>query len=168
MGDVPRICQWYWSCCHFWQLIPGMNNKIIIILHQREDDQFVKSIKNWAKDCPLMRWSTSGRPYIKLFCHRCTKGPGRRGSCNAGRQGGLSWMHIYILSLISWQRRGWQAEHQGSPLWGSGCVSATIDSFPKGEGALLTISSCARKRNGINEHIIFLLENDSSLIINPE
>lgn len=101
MGDVPRICQWYWSCCHFWQLIPGMNNKIIIILHQREDDQFVKSIKNWAKDCPLMRWSASGRPCVRLLCHRYTKGPGGRGYCNAGRQGGLSWMHIYILSLIS-------------------------------------------------------------------
>lgn len=66
MGDVPLICQWYWSCCHFWQLIPGMNNKIIIILHQREDDQFVKSIKNRAKDCPLMRWSVSGRPTSSL------------------------------------------------------------------------------------------------------
>lgn len=55
-------------------------------------------------------------------------------------------MHIYILSLISSGRRAWQAEHQGSPLWGLGCVYASIDIFPTGQEALLTISSCARKR----------------------
>lgn len=170
MGDVPRICQWCWSCCHSWQLILEMNNKIIIILHQREDGQFVKSIKNWAKDCPLMRWSTSRRPYIKLVCHWCsTKGAWREGPLLGWRKEGRLVLDAHLHIVIDQPlEREWQEQHQGCPWWGSGSVYATSDSFPVGREALVTTSSCARKRNGINGHIISLLEDDSSLIINPQ
>lgn len=39
------------SCCHFWQLIAGTNNKIIIILCQRKNGHFVALITNRAAPC---------------------------------------------------------------------------------------------------------------------
>lgn len=39
------------SSCHFWQLIPGTNNKIIIILCQRKNGHFVALITNRAVPC---------------------------------------------------------------------------------------------------------------------
>lgn len=116
MGDVPRICHWCWSCCHSWQLIPGMNNKIIIISHQREDGQFVKSIKKWAKDCPLMRWSMSRSPYIKLVCHQCTKGAWREGPLSGWRREGRlvldAHLHIVIDQLLE---REWEGMTSATP-----------------------------------------------------
>lgn len=55
LSDGPRlemswelllVCPWCWSCHHFGLLsIPGMDNKMIIISHQREDGRFVTSIQ---------------------------------------------------------------------------------------------------------------------------
>lgn len=111
MGDVPHTCHGCWSCCQFWQLLPGMNNKIIIILHQREGEQFVESIKNWAKDCPLMRWKRQEACSSCWSVTNTQRGPGGRGSHQSGRQGWLSWMHICILTLII---RWWAGDRQNS------------------------------------------------------
>lgn len=170
MGDVLRICQWSWSCCHFWQHIPGMNNKIIIMLQQREGERFVESIKDWAKDCLLMRWRASGRPFIKLPCHGSTKGSWREGFQH-GWQAGVDCRGC-TFTYRCWSA-AWEGVTSRTPEFSivrlrAGSVSATLDSFPTGQEALLTISSRARKRNGISGHVISLLESDSSLIINPQ
>lgn len=93
---------------------PGMDNKIIIISHQREDGRFVTSIQNREKHRPQMRHSASGTPYLKLPCHRCT-GDTEGGASVLPARGGLSQPHIYILSLVGC-RQGVTHRTPGFPL----------------------------------------------------
>lgn len=93
--------------------------------------------------------------------------PGGREALSGWRREGRrvldAHLHIVIDQPLERGMRGNDKSNTRAVRGRLGRVYAAGDSFSMGREALLTTSFCTRKRNGINGHVISLLEDDSSL-----